>query len=90
MMVAGGDLRVDEVLVVGDGELLCTPCGGCRQKLREFADLDVKVHVAGPEGVRRTFTIDELLPSSFGPEHLVDDHGGAATDEGDGLDADGG
>ena len=71
MMISAGDHRVAEVLVIGDGELLCTPCGGCRQKLREFADLDVLVHVAGPEGVRRTFTIDELLPASFGPQHLI-------------------
>ena len=70
-MISAGDHRVAEVLVIGDGELLCTPCGGCRQKLREFADLDVLVHVAGPEGVRRTFTIDELLPASFGPQHLI-------------------
>jgi cytidine deaminase len=72
MMISAGDRRVAEVLVIGEGELLCTPCGGCRQKLREFADLDVLVHVAGPEGVRRTFTIDELLPASFGPGHLLD------------------
>ena len=90
MMISAGDQRVAEVVVIGEGELLCTPCGGCRQKLREFADLDVKVHVAGPEGIRRTFTLDELLPASFGPEHLFGDHGGAADDEGDGLDADGG
>jgi cytidine deaminase len=91
MMITGGDRRVAEVLVVGDGDLLCTPCGGCRQKLREFADLDVLVHVAGPEGVRRTFTIEELLPAGFGPEHLLDL---AVVDPGpgeqDALDADGG
>lgn len=91
MMVTGGDLRVAEVLVVGDGDLLVTPCGGCRQKLREFADLDVLVHVAGPEGVRRTFTVDELLPASFGPEHLfVDASNDPGPGEQDALDADGG
>lgn len=91
MMVTGGDLRVAEVLVVGDGDLLVTPCGGCRQKLREFADLDVRVHVAGPEGVRRTFTVDELLPASFGPEHLfVDVSRDPGPGEQDALDADGG
>ena len=85
------DLRVAEVLVVGDGDLLVTPCGGCRQKLREFADLDVRVHVAGPEGVRRTFTVDELLPASFGPEHLfVDVSRDPGPGEQDALDADGG
>ena len=50
--------------------LLCTPCGGCRQRLREFCGADTPIHVCGPEGVRRTLTLDELLPFSFGPENL--------------------
>ena len=66
-----GERRIAEILVVGDGEALCTPCGGCRQRIREFADAATLVHVAGPEGVRATFTLDELLPESFGPGHLT-------------------
>jgi cytidine deaminase len=73
MMIAGGDRRIIEVVVmggdVGDG-MLCTPCGGCRQRLREFCAPDVPVHICGPEGVRRTVTLDYLLPLSFGPENL--------------------
>ena len=69
-MAAAGERRIAEILVIGDGEALCTPCGGCRQRIREFADASTPVHVAGPEGVRRTFTLGELLPESFGPEHL--------------------
>ena len=53
-----------------DGEMLGTCCGGCRQKIREFAKLDTPIYACGPEGLRRTFTLDELLPFSFGPEHL--------------------
>ncbi len=49
---------------------LCTPCGGCRQRIREFADDATLVHVAGPEGVRATFRLSSLLPESFGPGHL--------------------
>ena len=70
MALAGGR-RIAEILVIGDGEALCTPCGGCRQRIREFADASTPVHIAGPEGVRRTFTLGELLPKSFGPEHLT-------------------
>jgi cytidine deaminase len=70
MALAGGR-RIAEIVVVGDGEALCTPCGGCRQRIREFADASTLVHVAGPEGVRRTFTLAELLPESFGPDHLA-------------------
>ncbi len=70
-MVAAGERDVVEVLVVGPaGDQLTTPCGGCRQKIREFAQLDTPIHVAGPEGVRRSFTLGELLPESFGPAHL--------------------
>ena len=64
-MVLGGAKAIRAMLVVGDGPVLCTPCGNCRQRIREFAHPDTQVHVAGPEGVRRTFTLDELLPASF-------------------------
>ncbi|HLX98359.1 MAG TPA: cytidine deaminase [Roseiarcus sp.] len=70
-MALAGKRRIAEILVIGDGETLCTPCGGCRQRIREFAGPSAAIHVAGPEGVRRTFTLSELLPESFGPEHLA-------------------
>ena len=70
-MIAGGGTRIAAILVVGDGEALVTPCGGCRQRIREFASPDAPIHVAGPEGVRRSFTLEELLPWSFGLENLT-------------------
>ena len=70
-MVAAGDRVIDVILTVADGEQLATPCGGCRQKIREFATSATVIHVAGPEGVRATYTMDELLPDSFGPENLA-------------------
>ena len=69
-MAQAGERRIAEICVIGDGEALCTPCGGCRQRIREFADIATLVHVAGPEGVRRTFALSDLLPESFGPGHL--------------------
>ena len=69
-MVQAGERRIAEILVVGDGEALVTPCGGCRQRIREFAALDAPIHIAGPNGVRARFTLGELLPHSFGPDHL--------------------
>jgi len=69
-MALAGDRRIAEILVIGDGKALCTPCGGCRQRIREFADGATIVHVAGPEGVRATFRLAALLPESFGPGHL--------------------
>ena len=70
MIMAGGK-AIAEMAVIGTGDLLCTPCGGCRQKIREFAKGDVKIHMCGEDGkVKQTFTLDELLPASFGPGNL--------------------
>ena len=69
-MVRAGRRRIAEIVVIGGGSDLCTPCGGCRQRIREFAGPEVLIHVAGPEGVRASFTLGALLPNSFGPENL--------------------
>jgi len=69
-MVSGGESKIVEVLVVGVSDEPVTPCGGCRQKIREFASPDVLVHIASPEGVKLTMTLDALLPQSFGPDNL--------------------
>lgn len=70
-MVRDGEQQIREIAVIGRGDKMCTPCGGCRQRIREFATPDAKIHVCGLEGHRRTFTRDELLPESFGPENLA-------------------
>lgn len=69
MVMAGGH-QVKAVLVCGPGPQVITPCGGCRQKLREFAADDVPVLAADPSGVHSSWTLGELLPASFGPAHL--------------------
>lgn len=71
-LVMAGGRKITEVLVMGNGDMLCTPCGGCRQKIREFAADDVKIHCCTEKGdLIRTFTLGELLPASFGPENLT-------------------
>ncbi len=69
-MLMAGESRITEVAVMGGGDKLCTPCGGCRQRLREFASASTPIHVCGPEGLRRTITLGELIPLSFGPANL--------------------
>lgn len=69
LVMAGGQ-RVVAAVVVGQGAEPVTPCGGCRQKLREFAGADVPVVVADLQSVRGRYTLGELLPHSFGPDHL--------------------
>jgi homotetrameric cytidine deaminase len=70
-LVAGGGGKIAEVVVAAPSRELCSPCGGCRQRLREFMPLDAPIHLADLERVRRTTTLAELLPLSFGPEHLA-------------------
>ena len=69
-LVAEGGRRIVAAVVVGEGASPVTPCGGCRQKLREFAADDVPVLAADMAGVRGRYTLGELLPASFGPDHL--------------------
>jgi cytidine deaminase len=69
-MLAAGESRIAAIVVMGEGDNLVTPCGGCRQRIREFAASDTPIHIAGPEGIRRSFTLEELLPFSFGPDNL--------------------
>lgn len=75
-MATAGAREIVEIAVIagkeGDG-FLPSPCGGCRQRLREFAPLNTPVHLCGPEGHRRTMRLEELLPVSFGPDHLNTD-----------------
>lgn len=69
-MVTAGGRTIVQILVVGDGLELCTPCGGCRQRIREFATPTTRVHVANEEKVLKSYLRDELLPDSFGPGHI--------------------
>jgi len=69
-MVASGGRRIVAIAVVGGGDALCTPCGGCRQRIREFATPETPVALAGLEGLREVMALADLLPASFGPENL--------------------
>lgn len=69
-MVSAGQQHIKEVLVMGGGAELCTPCGACRQRLREFAMPDTPVYICDINGIRKTMTMAELLPESFGPQNL--------------------
>lgn len=70
-MVSAGERLIDAIVTVCDGEILGTPCGGCRQKIREFSDDETLIHAASAGGVQRTYRMHDLLPDSFGPEHLA-------------------
>ncbi len=69
-MIASGDKRIAEVAVIADSPLPVPPCGGCRQKLAEFANGDVKVTLATTRGAIFETTVAELLPGAFDAGHM--------------------
>lgn len=69
-MVLGGETKIAEVAVIGDSDDPVPPCGGCRQKIREFAGPEVKVSMLSRTGKLLTMTVGELLPGAFTPNHM--------------------
>lgn len=72
MMVAGSEVTptITDVVTVTGGDDPGTPCGGCRQKIREFSTIDTRVHAATVDGTVVSMPLTDLLPLSFGPENL--------------------
>jgi cytidine deaminase len=64
-MVTAGDRAIAEVVLVTERAEPCSPCGRCRQQLAEFARATTPIHLCGPEGLRQTITLGELLPLAF-------------------------
>lgn len=69
-MVAGGDTQIAEILVIADSPEPVPCCGGCRQKIAEFAASDVRVTMATTDGKSRVVTVAELLPGVFTMAHM--------------------
>lgn len=70
-MCAAGARAIVEVVVVADSPEPVTPCGGCRQKLAEFAAPETPVRLADLGGIRVETTVGALLPGAFGVDHLA-------------------
>jgi cytidine deaminase len=66
-MVAAGGRRIVAIAAVGgaDGIEACSPCGGCRQRISEFADEDTRVILVDADESTSSHSISELLPASF-------------------------
>lgn len=67
-MVMGGAKKIVEIGVIAEKMAYCPPCGGCRQKISEFASKDTKIYLCDEVGVKKTMTMEELLPFSFETE----------------------
>ncbi len=69
-MVMAGQREITEALVIADAPLPVTPCGGCRQKLREFCGPETRVTMLTTGGAEQVMTMAELLPGAFTNAHL--------------------
>ncbi|WP_299732381.1 cytidine deaminase [uncultured Tateyamaria sp.] len=69
-MVAAGERDITAAYVVAGSPTPVPPCGGCRQKLAEFARGDVSITMATTGGVEQVMSMAQLLPGAFGPEHM--------------------
>ena len=69
-MVAAGEMRITEVAVIAESPEPVTPCGGCRQKLIEFAAPGARIVMATTSGATREMAVADLLPGAFGPDHM--------------------
>lgn len=64
-MIMGGGRQITELAVIAEKLPLCTPCGGCRQKIAEFASAGTRIYLCNDQGVQKTLTMDDLLPYAF-------------------------
>jgi cytidine deaminase len=66
-MVQSGGTRIARIAIAGGRDAIsaCTPCGGCRQRIHEFANKDTVITVFDDSGQWRDYSIAELLPASF-------------------------
>ena len=69
-MCAAGEYEILEVAVIAGGNRPVPPCGGCRQKLSEFASGDVAVTMVAAEGGQDVMTVASLLPGAFSLAYL--------------------
>ena len=69
-MIAAGDHRIAEICVIADSPDPVPPCGGCRQKITEFADQSVIVTLCTTDGAAKSMTVAEILPGVFSAAHM--------------------
>jgi len=69
-MILGGEKKIKTIYIMTKNDEGGIPCGGCRQRIREFSDENTQIMMCSPDGVQQRINLSELLPNSFGPEHL--------------------
>lgn len=69
-MLAGGDQKIEQILIIADSPELIAPCGACLQRIKEFAQPETTILLANMSGIQKKLTIEELLPFGFNNEEL--------------------
>ncbi len=69
-MIVSGDKYIKQIYIMSEDKAGATPCGGCRQRIREFSDSDTLIKLCSSDKTVKTLSISDLLPHSFGPENL--------------------
>lgn len=64
-MVTAGEQHIKSMVILSGTNTLCSPCGGCRQRIYEFSTADTLIHLCNKEVLLRSITIEELLPLAF-------------------------
>lgn len=72
-MIAGGDTEIAEILIIADTKELISPCGACRQRIKEFAIPQTTVTICNLQGQHRQYTIEQLLPDGFAAKEVQHD-----------------
>lgn len=69
-LISAGQKKITEVVITSSGDMLCPPCGACRQRLFELADGNIPVHLYKMSGEHKTLHMNDLLPHPFGSVNL--------------------
>lgn len=73
-MIALGEREIADIAIISSQNNPCYPCGGCRQRISEFATLATRIHVIDATGAILSYSVEDLLPHAFGPHALNKDH----------------
>ncbi|KTC78665.1 cytidine deaminase [Legionella cincinnatiensis] len=64
-MISAGEKNIKSIVVLAGTNLLCPPCGACRQRIYEFSTTDTIVHLCSKDSILRSIKMSELLPLAF-------------------------
>ncbi|MCJ8323500.1 MAG: cytidine deaminase [Rhizobiales bacterium] len=64
-MIAAGAKQIKDIVIIAVGDVEAAPCGGCRQKINEFAEPDLTIFVVSTAGDTTRYSLGEILPHSF-------------------------